>query len=374
MSTLVVTVAGDGSQRFVARNVRAQPSLDFGVVLYSGITDDWVAVQSVAEATGNHFWLKKGKKPTGIDRQNHGFIPKLWFQSQASEWVREGGYEYVWMVDEDIAFHGNFDYSAFWRRHQHEFPDGPPLVSQPTIRQNSQSGRFLFNANMYPCETRLAVTTQVEQQTPLFDAKFWLWLETRLTSLKLKQVEFGSDWITDQTWCNAAARYDPKRTACGIITTPIDHADERTIGWDADKKTMRSFTQMGLDLIDWACSSMAPVDSAGSRTLLPADPARGELGKGDEWLAFFREYSFPPKATLFVPPLPEVAFGRFAVRNEKEGTLGPFCSHESSCSRVMPACLKNASLVTTMYATRAEQVAALADMRDGSLGRHNASL
>ena len=110
LSTLVVAVAGDGSQEFVAKNVRAQPSLDFGVVLYSGSYSDWKAVMDVAKATGNRFWLKEGEVPAGGEKlanhvvANHGFIPKLWFQSQASEWVRRGEYEYVWMVDEDIAF------------------------------------------------------------------------------------------------------------------------------------------------------------------------------------------------------------------------------------------------------------------------------
>ena len=385
LSTLVVAVAGDGSQEFVAKNVRAQPSLDFGVVLYSGSYDDWRAVRGVAKATGNRFWLKKGEVPAGVNPSNHGFIPKLWFQSQASEWVRSGGYEYVWMVDEDIAFHANFDYPEFWSRHQHEYPDGPPLLSQPTIRQNTQSDRFIFNANTYPCETRVAVTTQVEQQTPLFDAKFWLWLEPRLTTLKNKQVELGSDWITDQSWCNAAARYDPTRTACGVITTPIDHADKRTIGWDKGRDTIKTFYRQGRKAAEWVCSMVMRRDRAdavdlathAAQALLPPDASGDGAAEGEEWLTWFRDYKFPPKATLLVPPLPsgtEEGGLPYPFFNEKEGSLGPFCDGKKmpACSHAMPACHKVASLVTNMYATRAEQLAAWAEISEGPPG-HNAS-
>jgi len=359
----------------------------------------------------------------------------------------------VWMVDEDIAFHANFDYPEFWSRHQHEYPDGPPLLSQPTIRQNTQSDRFIFNANTYPCETRVAVTTQVEQQTPLFDAKFWLWLEPRLTTLKNKQVELGSDWVTDQSWCSAAARYDPTRTACGVITTPIDHADKRTIGWDKGRDTMKTFGRQGLKAAEWVCSMLMRRDraewrgealccangSAASRkrgealchraeeraewlvkdeglsqdeaklrvmtdfpdvfaadsataklalpavdlathaaqALLPPDASGDGAAEGEEWLTWFRDYKFPPKATLLVPPLPsgtEEGGLPYPFFNEKEGSLGPFCDGKQmpACGHAMPACHKVASLVTNMYATRAEQLAAWAEISEGPPG-HNAS-
>jgi hypothetical protein len=43
----------------------------------------------------------------------------------------------VWLVDSDILF-DRFGYAQFWRLHQLGFPAGPPLISQPLIRQNTQ--------------------------------------------------------------------------------------------------------------------------------------------------------------------------------------------------------------------------------------------
>jgi len=289
-STLVVSVASDGAITLVARNIRAQPALDFGIVLHHGQVDPWAPLYYVANHTGNRFYVHKGKMPAGVDPDNHGFIPKLWFQTQVvvTDWIKT--YDYVWMVDEDMSFHSGFSYPDFWRRHQEEFPQGPPLVAQPTIRQNTQWEPLLANADVYLCETTAAVTTYVEQQVPIFDAKFWLWLVPRMLSLKLKQIELANDWVTDHVWCRAAGAYNKSRTACAVITTPINHVDSDTSGWRAD---LEAFMARGIALADWACT-VAKHEKKNNSLL------------GMEWAAYAvsDEPYWPPKATLLIPPLP----------------------------------------------------------------------
>ena len=290
--TLVLSVASDKAITLVANNIRAQPALDFGVVLHHGQVAPWKPLYSVAKKTGNRFYVAEGMMPTGVDPHDHGFIPKLWFQAQATDWLKP--YDYVWMVDEDMSFHFSFSYPEFWRRHQEEFPQGPPLVAQPTIRQNTQFWPLLTNAEVYPCETRAAVTTYVEQQVPIFDAKFWLWLVPRMDSLKLRQVKLANDWVTDHVWCRAAEAYDKSRTACAVITTPINTADTDTSGWQSDQESFEKFLAAGLSLGDWACKVAKHQAEKDDSTL------------GNEWATYAvsDQPLWPPKATLLIPPLP----------------------------------------------------------------------
>ena len=290
--TLVVSVASDKAITLVANNIRAQPALDFGIVLHHGQVAPWAPLYDVANHTGNRFYVSEGKMPAGVDPQNHGFIPKLWFQTQVTDWIK--AYDYVWMVDEDMSFHSNFAYPEFWRRHQEEFPQGPPLVAQPTIRQNTQYWALLNNAEVYPCETTAAVTTYVEQQVPIFDAKFWLWLAPRMHSLKLKQVELANDWVSDHVWCLAAKAYNKSRTACAVITTPIDTVDTDTSGWHEDWEAFEKFLAAGIELGDWAC------------TVAKHEAKYNNSHLGMEWATYAvnDQPNWPPKATLLIPPLP----------------------------------------------------------------------
>ena len=106
--------------------------------------------------------VRQGEVPAGVDPDNHGFIPKLWFQAQASDWIQN--YKYVWLMDEDISFADGFLYHEFWVRHQTLFPHGPPLLSQPTIRQNGQWFELLTNANTYPCGTQFRRATSTDRR------------------------------------------------------------------------------------------------------------------------------------------------------------------------------------------------------------------
>ena len=335
--TLVLSVASDGSRELVARNIRSQPELDFGIVLHSGEAAAWHLLYRVANITGNRFFVRQGRMPAGVDPSNHGFIPKLWFQSQVTDWVKR--YDYVWMVDEDMSFAANFDYNEFWRRHQHDFPDGPPIVAQPTIRQNGQFYALLNNANTYPCEVRAAVNTYIEQQVPLFDAKFWAWLVPRLDALKRKQVELENDWVTDHVWCLAAADYNSSRTGCAVITTPIDTLDSDTSGWRKNENSFDSFLAAGLALADWACSE-----------------AQNETTKDRldmQWAKYANDdrQNWPPKATMLIPPMP---------KGSSEGSLPwPFWNeaekdnlwwNETNCS------VAKAARARSLYASGRRQV------------------
>ena len=186
--TLVVSVASNASIKLWARNIRAQPALDFGIVLHHGQRAPWSPLYGVANHTGNRFLLREGRVPAGVDPLDHGFIPKLWFQSQVTDWIE--AYDYVWMVDEDMSFHADFvrrsqpltpshlrpltalrpvgqSYPEFWRRHQEDFPQGPPLVAQPTIRQNTQFWALLTNTEVFsPHPTASGSTSLATTITP----------------------------------------------------------------------------------------------------------------------------------------------------------------------------------------------------------------
>jgi hypothetical protein len=112
--SLVVSVAHSDSsvQERVKKNVVSQPTLDFGVVLYRGEASDWNSTARALKDQGRHLRVLQGRLPDGVKPQHRGFIPKFWFQTQVSEWL--DGYDYVWMVDEDMNFEGLM-YPSFGR-------------------------------------------------------------------------------------------------------------------------------------------------------------------------------------------------------------------------------------------------------------------
>jgi hypothetical protein len=147
---------------------------------------------------------------------------------------------------------------------------------------------------VYPCETTAAVATFVEQQVPIFDAKFWLWLVPRLASLKIKQVELANDWIADHVWCRAAEAYNRSRTACAVINTPITTVDSDTSGWHSDWEAFDKFVEAGISLGDWACK------------VAKHEAEQKDPPLGSEWATYAvsdQQY-WPPKDTLLIPPLP----------------------------------------------------------------------
>ena len=83
---------------------------------------------------------------------------------------------------------------------------------------------------------RASATDFVEQQMPLVDAQFLVWLFDRLgTDFVEMQDALGTDWGIDELWCGAAAEYaatvlgTPNRTACAVLVEPIDHFGTRSI-------------------------------------------------------------------------------------------------------------------------------------------------
>ena len=83
----------------------------------------------------------------------------------------------------------DFDYVEFWALHQHALPSGPPMIAQPTIRRGSSSWIPIFNHNKWPNDswTKAAASNFVEQQTPVFDAGFWLWFVQQTEELQVYQ-------------------------------------------------------------------------------------------------------------------------------------------------------------------------------------------
>ena len=138
------------------------------------------------------------------------------------------------------------------------------------------------------------MATFVEQQVPIFDAKFWLWLVPRLASLKIKQVELANDWIADHVWCRAAEAYNRSRTACAVINTPITTVDSDTSGWHSDWEAFDKFVEAGISLGDWACK------------VAKHEAEQKDPPLGSEWATYAvsdQQY-WPPKATMLIPPLP----------------------------------------------------------------------
>jgi len=257
--TLVLVAASSNLtvRKRLVQNMMAQPHLDWGVVLYDGHISEWSDVVKLFEQRGRKLLLRQGSMPDNQTIDNHTFIPKLWVQQQVVDWLP--GYAYVWLSDEDINFR-YFNYAEFWRVHSTSFPDGPPLVAQPTIEPSTQYASLLNNHEQWPKTTVGAVTTYVEQQTPILDAQFWKWLVTtpQMEALRHKQVELGVDWVTDHVWCPAAyewiANRSVSRTACGMITVPIDHDDTDTCGWKNNRTKLVDFATRGKNLEAWACS------------------------------------------------------------------------------------------------------------------------
>ena len=96
----------------------------------------------------------------------------------------------------------------------------------------------------------------------------------------MKQVNSSSDWGLDMTWCLAAEEYaaethDVQRTACGMITTPVDHTDTDSSGWQRSTKAQKEFRKVGFEVLKWT---------------------RANYGS---W-----NYEYPPRATLLIPALP----------------------------------------------------------------------
>ena len=158
---------------------------------------------------------------------------KLPLQRQPELLELSQGFSFVWLTDSDIDFHA-FDLGRFFRYHQ---AAGNPLISQPLIRQNTQSLTYGVNAaHWVACDweqTQFAAATFIEQQAPLLDSGFFRWfMNTKAVSfLSDYQRALPTDWGVDHLWCGAAMLYSARthqqqRMPCAIIMVPISHVQK----------------------------------------------------------------------------------------------------------------------------------------------------
>lgn len=177
-------------------------------------------------------------------------------------WARVGqeAYDAVWTLDADLSFHG-FDLPEFLRRWRCTFRAGPPVISQPLIRQNTQV--WPFNHKTYTAATCEHLSKRVgspsprcvfsqtlalriafiEGQSALVDARFLAWLfELRLIRKVLDlQLHLGVEWGIDSIWCAAAAEWAPQRTPCAVLTVPLDHDNTRSMDAKGGRHAIHGF-------------------------------------------------------------------------------------------------------------------------------------
>lgn len=244
MLYLTVVSSSDKVRNRMLKNMNATISkgmpMDYLFILHSGATGDWNDIKSAAESWPIRFYICECKFP--LNRPP--YVPKLYLQRQFPSIVKK--YEYVWLADDDISM-VNFDYKRFWHLHLTAFPSGPPVVSQPVIRQNTQGNLPSLNLNYWEKKKEIIGTTNfIEMQIPLLRVTFWHWLLPVLRSLIDKQVEMQNGWGIDAIWCEAASTFSSAHdTACGIIAVPIDHENDKTI------MKSKEFVDNGWAIIGW---------------------------------------------------------------------------------------------------------------------------
>jgi hypothetical protein len=178
--------------------------------------------------------------PNCLTRMTHPLTPLPQFVRMAS--VKA---QFLWQLDADIAL-TNFSFPQFFSAWHCAFDSGPPLISQPVIRQSKQqlwSSNFAFwrsddywrRSGRSPIAARIPL---VEQQASLLDLNFVRWLLLRVGQrFFATQIALRSDWGLDIIWCGAADEYTrtqqqpghASRTSCAIIVEPIDHDDWKDV-------------------------------------------------------------------------------------------------------------------------------------------------
>ena len=174
-------------------------------------------------------------------------------QRQGSSPSLLDGYDAVWMPDADIAFTAD-GVAAALLRWACAFESGPPLISQPAIHgdvgrtgRSQQFWHLNYGLEWQP-EGRLAAASAlachvpyVEQQAPLFDARFFEWFVNVVgRPLASMQRTHGTDMGTDQLWCRAATHFarrqasgsgsgadngrrQQERPGCAVLPVPFRH-------------------------------------------------------------------------------------------------------------------------------------------------------
>lgn len=124
-------------------------------------------------------------------------------------------YNNTFILDEDISL-GSFDIADFMLTRRCAFwPDEPPLVVQPLIKQDTQYfpyvhlSAWMRYSKLHKGQQPLAATVGlVEQQVPFFHTPFLEWyIRSVLGVVTHIALELGVDQSLDKTWCRAAHMY-----------------------------------------------------------------------------------------------------------------------------------------------------------------------
>lgn len=184
------------------------------------------------------------------------FCPKLQFQLKFAE--AASAVDYVWLPDVDMSFR-DFDARGFWQAHG---AAGHPLIAQPTITPSTQEVQFCVNHDQWshcrpaPPERSYVRITYVEQQAPVFEARFFKWVMPRFADLAQLQQRTGGSWGHCNVWCGAALAYnsfvhEPDRVACALILHDLYHRDTHAINkthrfFDASQKLKDDLARLHL--------------------------------------------------------------------------------------------------------------------------------
>jgi len=183
--------------------------------------------------------------------------PKLFLQSIAS--ARSLDFHYTWLLEGDISL-TTFQLLKYLQR-LNSFPNGPALISQPLIAENTQYSGYMVNVNSWKSEESShygAEVSIIEMQAPILESVFFRYFVEQATSVIDMQRALNTSRGHDLMWCGMAAVYaidvlgDAQRTACAVIFFPVSHED--------DKETVKTeeYKQHGLSVIKWMLSSNAP--------------------------------------------------------------------------------------------------------------------
>jgi len=207
----------------------------FAFIVYDNAVDDWQDVEKLAAEVNVSVSVLRSH----VQDLYPGFLGKVVFQVQLLPLLPS--FDLVWLMDADVALaHFSLhDYYSVWRD---AFDHGPPLISQPVVRQNTQSlalsnHKTWTEASMLGGLSASAVLTRfVECQMPLMDVGLFAWMMEKMVEYGHLQsyVELRTSWGTNEIWCGLAQRYatevlhTPARPTCAIIAVPIDHEDSKT--------------------------------------------------------------------------------------------------------------------------------------------------
>lgn len=164
----------------------------------------------------------------------HRFIPKesTWLNLRKNYAAELTAKKAIWLLDTDIWLDRRFidEYVALYE----QFPVRP-LMTQPTILQNTQDPRMKNNQNFWDMDSmKFAYSSFIEEQAVMMDPKFFVWLMDYAVDLISAEYAYESDFGMDNVWCGLGTVYDAEAfrgagvSPCGIIALPMYHMDNHT--------------------------------------------------------------------------------------------------------------------------------------------------